>query len=98
MRISGQGVLLSLAASVLFVTLPGYVHLLEPLDSLQVVAHRVVWSIPMVFLLVVATRQWRRLVPAVRRALAAGLLPADRGDDAAAMGHLHLGAVGRENP
>ena len=35
MRISGQGVLLSLAASVLFVTLPGYVHLLEPLDSLQ---------------------------------------------------------------
>lgn len=49
MRISGQGVLLSLAASVLFVTLPGYVHLLEPLDSLQVVAHRVVWSIPMVF-------------------------------------------------
>ena len=48
MRISGQGVLLSLAASVLFVTLPGYVHLLEPLDSLQVVAHRVVWSIPMV--------------------------------------------------
>ncbi len=56
MRISGQGVLLSLAASVLFVTLPGYVHLLEPLDSLQVVAHRVVWSIPMVFLLVVATR------------------------------------------
>ncbi|MDU2612621.1 MAG: hypothetical protein E7C76_17460, partial [Pseudomonas aeruginosa] len=29
MRISGQGVLLSLAASVLFVTLPGYVHLLE---------------------------------------------------------------------
>ncbi len=61
MRISGQGVLLSLAASVLFVTLPGYVHLLEPLDSLQVVAHRVVWSIPMVFLLVVATRQWPTL-------------------------------------
>lgn len=40
----------------------------------------------------------RRLAPAVRRALAAGLLPADRGDDAAAMGHLHLGAVGREDP
>ena len=58
---------------------PGYVHLLEPLDSLQVVAHRVVWSIPMVFLLVVATRQWptpaRRLAPAVRRALAAGRFP-----------------------
>ena len=61
MRISGQGVLLSLAASVLFVTPLGYVHLLEPLDSLQVVAHRVVWSIPMVFLLVVATRQWPTL-------------------------------------
>lgn len=63
MRISGQGVLLSLAASVLFVTLPGYVHLLEPLDSLQVVAHRVVWSIPMVFLLVVATASGRPCAP-----------------------------------
>ncbi len=61
MRISGQGAL-SLAASVLFVTLPGYVHLLEPLDSL-VVAHRVVWSIPMVFLLVVATRQCSPCAP-----------------------------------
>ena len=81
MRISGQGVLLSLAASVLFVTLPGYVHLLEPLDSHPPVADPA-----------------RRLAPAVRRALAAGLLPADRGDDAAAMGHLHLGAVGREDP
>lgn len=70
MRISGQGVLLSLAASVLFVTLPGYVHLLEPLDSLQVVAHRVVWSIPMVFLLVVATRQWPTLRAAWRRLFA----------------------------
>ncbi|TEG77135.1 EamA family transporter RarD [Pseudomonas aeruginosa] len=70
MRISGQGVLLSLAASVLFVTLPGYVHLLELLDSLQVVAHRVVWSIPMVFLLVVATRQWPTLRAAWRRLFA----------------------------
>ncbi|MEZ1441117.1 hypothetical protein QVM41_33335, partial [Pseudomonas shirazica] len=65
--VASLGVLLSLAASVLFVTLPGYVHLLEPLDSLQVVAHRVVWSIPMVFLLVVATRQWPTLRAAWRR-------------------------------
>jgi chloramphenicol-sensitive protein RarD len=39
-------VALSLASSLLFVTLPGYIRWLAPLDSVQVVAHRVVWSIP----------------------------------------------------
>jgi len=69
MNISGRGVALSLASSVLFVTLPGYIHSLEPLTSVQVIAHRVVWSIPMVLLLVLFTRQGGVLRDAGRRLL-----------------------------
>ncbi|MFV3334542.1 EamA family transporter RarD [Pseudomonas sp. NY15437] len=69
MTISGRGVALSLASSVLFVTLPGYIHSLEPLTSVQVIAHRVVWSIPMVLLLVLFTRQGGVLRDAGRRLL-----------------------------
>jgi rarD protein len=69
MNISGRGVALSLASSVLFVTLPGYIHSLEPLTSIQVIAHRVVWSIPMVLLLVLFTRQGGVLRDAGRRLL-----------------------------
>lgn len=69
MNISGRGVVLSLAASVLFVTLPGYLRWLAPLDSIQIVAHRVVWSIPMVLLLVAFTGQGGVLREAGRRLL-----------------------------
>ncbi|KAF1052538.1 MAG: Protein RarD [Stenotrophomonas maltophilia] len=69
MNISGRGVALSVASSMLFVTLPGYIRYLAPLDSVQVVAHRVVWAIPMVLLLVLITRQ-----TGVLRAAAARLL------------------------
>lgn len=57
-RLSGRGVLLSVAASVMFVLIPGYVRQLEPLDGLQVFAQRVLWSIPAVLLLVTLMRQW----------------------------------------
>lgn len=69
MNISGRGVALSLASSLLFVTLPGYIRWLAPLDSVQVVAHRVVWSIPMVLLLVAFTRQGGVLRAAGQRLL-----------------------------
>ena len=58
MQLSGRGVGLSLIASVLFVLIPGYVRELAPLDGVQVFAQRVLWSIPMVLLLVLLTRQW----------------------------------------
>lgn len=57
MILSGRGVALSVAASVLFAVLPGYVPMLTPLDGVQIFAQRVLWSIPMVLLLVLATRQ-----------------------------------------
>lgn len=57
MLLSGRGVALSLGASVLFAVMPGYVHWLAPLDGVQVFAQRVLWSIPLVLLLVLLTRQ-----------------------------------------
>lgn len=57
MMLSGRGVALSVIASVLFAVMPGYVQLLAPLDGVQVFAQRVLWSIPMVLLLVALMRQ-----------------------------------------
>ncbi|WAJ36237.1 EamA family transporter RarD [Pseudomonas sp. GOM7] len=57
MHLSGRGVALSVGASVLFAMMPGYVPWLAPLDGIQIFAQRVLWSIPLVLLLVVLTRQ-----------------------------------------
>lgn len=57
MLLSGRGVALSVGASVLFAMMPGYVPWLAPLDGIQIFAQRVLWSIPLVLLLVVLTRQ-----------------------------------------
>ena len=67
MQLSGRGVSLSLIASVLFVLIPGYVRELAPLDGVQVFAQRVLWSIPMVLLLVLLTRQWGVLGAVLQR-------------------------------
>lgn len=67
MQLSGRGVALSVAASVLFVLIPGYVRELAPLDGLQVFAQRVLWSIPAVLLLVALARQWQVLAAAFAR-------------------------------
>jgi len=60
-------VLLSLTASVLFALMPGYVRALAPLDGVQVFAQRVLWSIPMVLLLVLTFRQWPVLMDVLGR-------------------------------
>lgn len=57
MGLSGRGVALSIGASMLFALLPGYVQWLSPLDGVQIFAQRVLWSIPLVLLLVVLARQ-----------------------------------------
>lgn len=61
MMLSGRGVALSLIASGLFALIPGYVQQLAPLDGVQVFAQRVLWSIPVILLLVTLTRQWPTL-------------------------------------
>jgi chloramphenicol-sensitive protein RarD len=60
-------VALSVAASVLFVLIPGYVRELAPLDGVQVFAQRILWSIPAVLLLVALARQWTVLAAAFNR-------------------------------
>lgn len=67
MQLSGRGVALSVAASVMFVLIPGYVRELAPLDGLQVFAQRVLWSIPAILLLVALARQWNVLSAAFVR-------------------------------
>lgn len=67
LRLSGRGVGLSLIASVLFALMPGYVRELAPLDGVQVFAQRVLWSIPMVLLLMAVTRHWATLAAVFRR-------------------------------
>ncbi|HLD66708.1 MAG TPA: EamA family transporter RarD [Pseudomonas sp.] len=67
LRLSGRGVGLSLIASVLFALMPGYVRELAPLDGVQVFAQRVLWSIPMVLLLMTVTRHWTTLAAVFRR-------------------------------
>lgn len=57
MHLSGRGLALSLGASLLFAVLPGYVQWLTPLDGVQIFAQRVLWSIPLILLLVVLARQ-----------------------------------------
>ena len=67
MNLSGRGVALSVTASLLFSLIPGYVLLLEPLDGTQIIAQRVLWSLPAVLLLMLAVRQLGHLHEALAR-------------------------------
>jgi chloramphenicol-sensitive protein RarD len=58
---------LSVLSSVLFAVMPVYFNFLDPLDGIQVLAQRILWSIPMVLLLVVLTRQGSLLRQSVAR-------------------------------
>nr|WP_283246524.1 EamA family transporter RarD [Pseudomonas insulae] len=64
---SGRGVAFSVVASVLFALMPGYVRHLAPLDGVQILAQRVLWSIPAVLLLVALLRQGPVLREALQR-------------------------------
>ncbi|GLK91308.1 EamA family transporter RarD [Pseudomonas turukhanskensis] len=67
MKLSGRGVALSVTASLLFAFMPGYVKQLAPLDGVQIFAQRVLWSIPLVLLLVALSRQWGLLFGVLQR-------------------------------
>lgn len=60
------GLGLGLAAYALWGVLPVYFKLVGPIGPVDIVAHRVVWSIPLLALLIVATGGW----PGVRAVLA----------------------------
>ncbi|SEP09363.1 EamA family transporter RarD [Trujillonella endophytica] len=66
------GVLSGLAAYLLWGVFPLYFRLLEPAGGMEIVAHRVVWSVLFVALLLTVVRRWSHVPAAVtdRRTLA----------------------------
>ncbi len=66
-----SGLAFGLGAYALWGLFPLYFPLLEPAGGLEIVAHRVVWSLLFIALLLTVTRGWRRVRSAVadRRAL-----------------------------
>lgn len=69
---SRTGLLLGLGAYGLWGLLPIYFPLLEPASPLEIIAHRVVWSLLVCALLLAVTRTWRTVRALDRRSL--GLL------------------------
>src|SRR3954467_9838401 len=67
-----RGILLGVAAYVMWGLFPIYWPLLEPGGALEILAHRVVWSLVFVVLLLVITRRGLRDLPRDRRGV--GLL------------------------
>src|SRR5438105_4751507 len=66
MTTSRQGVLLGLGAWVMWGFFPLYWPLLEPAGATEILAHRILWSLVVVVVVVVALRRWE----ALRRTLA----------------------------
>jgi chloramphenicol-sensitive protein RarD len=69
---SRRGFLLGVVAYLLWGLFPLYWPLLEPAGALEILAHRIVWSLLVVVLLLVATRNWTWIRSLGRRRL--GLL------------------------
>lgn len=61
-----QGIFQAAAAYVLWGLFPLYFKLLQGVDSLEILAHRIVWSVGFMALLLWARRQWAWLGPALR--------------------------------
>ena len=60
------GLLFAITAYTLWGLMPVYLKSLGPVSALEIVAHRIVWSVPFGALLII----WRRQFPEVRNALA----------------------------
>ncbi|TAL13418.1 MAG: EamA family transporter RarD, partial [Frankiales bacterium] len=65
MTAPGRGVLLGTGAYLMWGLFPLYWPLLEPSGSLEVLAHRVLWSLAVVVLLLAATRRLGRVAAVV---------------------------------
>ena len=55
----GSGLPFAIGAYFLWGLLPAYFKLLSHVPALEVVLHRVVWTVPLLLLIVLARRQWR---------------------------------------
>ncbi|VEH28234.1 EamA family transporter RarD [Cellulomonas fimi] len=68
------GLAAGVAAYALWGVLPLYFPLLEPAGAVEIIAHRVVWSLLFCLLLLLATRTWPAFVSALRDRRTLGLL------------------------
>jgi chloramphenicol-sensitive protein RarD len=63
----GSGFALGLLAYALWGVLPIYFKLIDHVPAVDIVAHRVLWSLPFLALLLFMSRQWREIGAALRR-------------------------------
>ncbi len=68
------GLALGAGAYLLWGVLPLYFPLLQPASAIEIIGHRVVWSLGFCLLLLVLTRTWGRFVAALRTPRTLGLL------------------------
>jgi chloramphenicol-sensitive protein RarD len=68
------GFMLGLAAYALWGVLPIYFKLLKALPAFDIVAHRVLWSLPFLALLILLSRGWAKVRAAVARPKTLGIL------------------------
>ncbi|WP_035059184.1 EamA family transporter RarD [Andreprevotia chitinilytica] len=65
--LSGQGVALSVVASVVFAALGWFTMLLTPLTGIDIFAWRIVWTIPGMFVAMALLRHWPRFLAMLNR-------------------------------
>lgn len=68
------GFALGLSAYALWGVLPVYFKLIEVLPAVDIVAHRVIWSVPFLAVLVALSRGWSKVLEAVRHRRTIGIL------------------------
>lgn len=71
-----RGVFFGVVAYVLWGAFPLYFPLLKPAGALEILAHRIVWSLAVVLLAVVLVRRWPHVVAVLRDRRRLGLLAA----------------------
>ena len=71
---SGGGFLLGLTAYALWGVLPVYFKALAAVPAVDIVAHRVLWSLPFLALLILATRGWDKVRAVASRPRTLGIL------------------------
>ena len=70
------GFALGLAAYALWGVLPIYFKIIEALPAVDIVAHRVIWSLPFLAVLILVSRGWLKVEQAVRHRRTIGMLTA----------------------
>lgn len=62
-----RGFVLALGAYLLWGILPFYLKSVSHIPAMEIVSHRIIWSVPVALLLLVALGQWQDIVSAIRQ-------------------------------